>query len=347
MSEPDLSVERFDLDRFDFRNVHADIHFATASDRYAGWIRQIYSENWTPAIKSRKRTLGGKNFEERTVPVASVGEYFDHFGALELDFTFYRTLLDSEDKPTSNYFVLEQYAASAPDGARFILKAPRQVTARTYRRSRNGKTEYDTNPDYLDSSIFMNRFLIPALKLLGSGLSGVIFEQEYQRKAESPSSVEFVRQLDRFMDGIVDEPGIHFEIRSPHLLTRPYFDWLESRGAGSVFSHWTWLPPLSEQLRRSDHRFTSSSKQVLIRLLTPLRMTYAKAYEHASPFDRPIPALCETPQASQMITDTTTIALESLRQDRAVTIISNNRAWGNAPSLAQKVARSIRTELER
>jgi Protein of unknown function DUF72 len=334
------------IDRFDFRAVHPLVFFATASDRYAGWIGQIYGPHWESTVKSRKRTLGGKKFEERTVPVASVGEYFDHFGALELDFTFYRTLLDSESRPTSNYFVLQNYADSAPDSARFYLKAPQQISARMLRRGRKGTVAYEPNPEYLDSTLFMDRFLIPGLKLLGKRFAGVIFEQEYQRKSESPPPEQHLDQLNTFFLDVVDEPGIHLEIRSPHLLTPEYFDWLGSRGLGQVFSHWTWLPSLSRQFDLGSRRLTSSNGDVLIRLLTPLRMPYARAYEHAHPFDRSVPLLCQTPQAQAMVADTAEIALESLKQDRAVTIISNNRAWGNAPSLAQKVAGSVLDELE-
>jgi len=32
-----------------------------------------------------------------------VGEYFEHFPVLEIDFTFYRLLLDQEGQPTQNY----------------------------------------------------------------------------------------------------------------------------------------------------------------------------------------------------------------------------------------------------
>ena len=33
-----------EIERFDFRNIHPQISLGTASDRYGGWIGQIYSE---------------------------------------------------------------------------------------------------------------------------------------------------------------------------------------------------------------------------------------------------------------------------------------------------------------
>jgi hypothetical protein len=48
-----------------------------------------------------------------------------------------------------------------------------------------------------------------------------------------------------------------------------------------------------------------------------------------------------------MVLDTTALSMQALKHDSAAMIISNNRAWGNAPSLAQKVSRRILEELEK
>lgn len=335
------------IDEFDFRTVNPSIRFGTASDRYAGWIGQIYSEKWISSVSKRTRKLGGRAYEERTVPVASVEEYFEHFNALELDFTFYRPLVGPSKDPSNTFFVLQQYAESAPAEASFYLKAPQQVTARILRRGGGGPASYASNPDYLNQKVFMEGFLEPAVEILGSRLSGVIFEQEYQRKQDGIESGQNIDELNSFFTASNTATPVHIELRSPHLLTTPYFDWLADSGLGHVFSHWTWLPSIRDQWKRAGKRFTSGNRGVVCRLLTPLRMPYAIAYEHAHPFDSVVPELSETPQASRMVLDTAALAIQSLKHDHAVTIISNNRAWGNAPSLAQKVARRIVDELEK
>ena len=121
----------------------------------------------------------------------------------------------------------------------------------------------------------------------------------------------------------------------------------ERRGLGYVFSHWTWLPSLRDQWQRAGERFTSSHGQVVCRLLTPMKMPYATAYGYAHPFDRPVKALCETDQARRMVLDTAALSIQSLKHGHAAMIISNNRAWGNAPSLARQVARRILEEFEK
>ena len=112
------------LDGFQFRDVHPDVSIGTASDRYAGWIGQIYSEG-RYQISTRSKGVGGELFKEETLPVESVKEYFEHFSILELDFTFYRTLLDKDLRPTPNYRVLQTYKKYLDEDDRVILKAPR------------------------------------------------------------------------------------------------------------------------------------------------------------------------------------------------------------------------------
>jgi hypothetical protein len=36
--------EKFDLRRYRFRELHPNLSIGMASDRYAGWIGQVYSE---------------------------------------------------------------------------------------------------------------------------------------------------------------------------------------------------------------------------------------------------------------------------------------------------------------
>jgi hypothetical protein len=64
-----------------------------ASDRYTGWITQIYSkERYEKGITLGSRKVGGKTYNEETLPVEGVAECFEHFPLLEIDYTFYRPL---------------------------------------------------------------------------------------------------------------------------------------------------------------------------------------------------------------------------------------------------------------
>ena len=99
-----------DLHGFRFRDLHPKVFIGTASDRYAGWIGQIYAEDrYRGRISIRPKVVKGRSFREAVLPVESVEEYFEHFSVLELDFTFYRLLKGNDKKPTQAYHVLKSY----------------------------------------------------------------------------------------------------------------------------------------------------------------------------------------------------------------------------------------------
>ena len=86
-------MSKSQLDKFQFRNLHPQVLIGTASDRYAGWLGQIYSQDrYQGRITKRTKIIGGKSFIEEVLPVDSVAEYFEHFTVLEIDFIFYRPL---------------------------------------------------------------------------------------------------------------------------------------------------------------------------------------------------------------------------------------------------------------
>ena len=77
------------LKKFLFRHLHPQVKMGTASDRYAGWLGQIYTEErYQGRIGQRTKVVGEHTFTEEVLPVDSVAEYFEHFPVLEIDFTF-------------------------------------------------------------------------------------------------------------------------------------------------------------------------------------------------------------------------------------------------------------------
>lgn len=336
-----LDERRTTVDDYNFRRLHPNVRFGTASDRYAGWVGQIYPEDeYAARLSSRSRTLQGQTYEERRVPIESVAAYFQHFEVLELDFPFYNPLLDEEGEPTSTYFVLSNYLDHAPEDASFLLKAPQKFFARSLRR----KGDFIDNPDFLDLDAYLSTFHEPAVDLLGDQLDGFIFQQEYQRVGDSPHPTANVETLDTFFSALPDDVQPHLELRSEHLLSPEYFDWLDERGLGHVFSHWTWLPAIRDQWARCGERFTAANDQAVARLLTPRDVKYADAYATAYPFDHPVPELSETAQAHDMVLDATALTYRAEAHNATLNLIANNRAWGNAPDLARTIAHRILDE---
>ncbi len=79
-------------------------------------------------------------------------------------------------------------------GGRLILKGPQITMAQKIRKGEH----LLENEAYLNARFFTEQFYELAIKLLGSNLTGFIFEQEYQRKEDRPPVNEMARDLDRF-----------------------------------------------------------------------------------------------------------------------------------------------------
>jgi uncharacterized protein YecE (DUF72 family) len=320
-----------DVERYCFRGLDPDVLMGTASDRYAGWIGQIYAEEtYRDRITHRTHKIGGKSFTETVLPVDSVREYFAHFPVLEIDYTFYQPLLDRDGTPTQSFHVLKSYREHMTAGDSLILKVPQMIFAQKIRRGNH----YVPNESYLNPRIFTHQFYVPASHLLGSHLKGFIFEQEYQRNEERLPTAELAAALDRFFEAIPGDRRYHIELRTETYLDEAIFTVFERFGIGQVLSHWTWLPSLQTQFRKSGGRFFNSGRQAIIRLMTPRGTRYEEAYAQAFPFSQLVEGMLQ----SRMVDETVALMKEGTRQKVLMHVIINNRAGGNAPRIAQLVA---------
>ncbi|MGC9194459.1 MAG: DUF72 domain-containing protein [Syntrophobacteraceae bacterium] len=312
-----------------FRQLHPHICIATASDRYKGWLGQIYTEGlYKDRISSRTKRVGKSGFREEVLPVDSVREYFEHFKALEIDYTFYAPLIE-RDAPTACYETLKKYSSHLGPEDRVFLKAPRMFFAPKLRVPKG----YIANANYLACEPFIRQFHKPATDLLGSQLKGIIFEQEYQRLSERIPASEFAARLDVFLAGIPCDLARHVELRTESYSCKPVREVLEKHGAGQILSHWTWLPGLKTQFARAGQRFVTSGGEAVVRLMTPLNVRYEQAYARAFPFDRIVEEMLQP----EMVKQTAMLMHEALKKNVRINVIINNRAGGNAPLLAQKI----------
>ncbi len=324
--------DTLNVEGFQFRGLHPHVFMGTASDRYAGWLGQIYSEQrYAGRISRRKKTIGGTAFLEDVLPVESVEEYFQHFRVLELDFTFYRLLLEEGGEPTQNYHVLQKYRQYLQEGDNIILKVPQVICAQKLWR----RGQFVPNEGYLNSETFRRQFYEPAVDILGFALTGLIFEQEYQRKKDRASAKAVATDLDTFFQEIPEDDRYHIELRTEPYLASPVFDVLEKHGVGQVLSHWTWLPSIGKQFAKSGRRFLNSGGQSIVRLMTPRGTRYEEAYARAHPFD----VLVDEMLNPEMVRETVELMRTAVDHGVRINIIVNNRAGGNAPLVGQQIAR--------
>lgn len=330
--------DTFNPDKFEFRGLHPKVRPGTASDRYSGWIGQIYTaDRYTGRITKRSHTVGGKSFVENVLPVDSVGEYFEHFRVLEIDYTFYHPLLGEDGQISRSHKTLEAYRNHMGKGDLLILKAPQIVFARKVRR---GGVLVE-NEAYLNPETFTRRFYEPAVRLLGTALGGIIFEQEYQPRQDRTSTKEMAARLDAFFGSIPEDGRYHVELRTESFLSTPVFEVLREHGVGQVLSHWTWLPSLRKQFAKAGGKFFNSGKQGIIRLMTPRGVKYQDAYAKAHPFDRLIDGMIDV----DMVGHAVEIAQAAIGRGVTVNVIINNRSGGNAPMIAQLVAGELRAKI--
>ena len=69
-------------------------------------------------------------------------------------------------------------------------------------------------------------------------------------------------------------------------------------------------------------------------------MSYEESYAKAFPFDKMVPGMLEP----EMIEDTAKIMNEAQKNKVQVNLIINNRAGGNAPLIAEKMAARLHSE---
>jgi uncharacterized protein YecE (DUF72 family) len=318
-------------EKYFFRGIHPQISIGTASDRYKGWIGQIYSGDlYDGRLISRTNRVGKNSFRDQVLPIDCVREYFQHFQVLEIDYTFYAPLIE-KSVPTPCAKTLGEYAMHMGPEDRVFLKAPQMFFAQKVRRGK----DYVLNESYLDPVAFTRQFYEPAAELLGLGLKGIIFEQEYQRFGDRVAPAKFARDLDGFFKSIPGDNRYHVEVRTEAYLAEPVFSVFQKYGIGQVLSHWTWLPNLKRQFARAGGRFIDAGGQAVIRLMTPLGIRYEDAYAKAFPFDR----LIEEMVQPAMISQTAELMWAGIGQGVEVNVIINNRAGGNAPRIAQELAR--------
>ena len=323
--------EIFSPETFHIRGLHPLVAIGTASDRYAGWLGQIYtSERYTGQMTQRSHAVGGKAFVEEVLPVASVEEYFDHFRVLELDFTFYRFLLEEGGRPTPNFHVLRKYREYIGEDDALILKVPQVIFARKLLR----QGSFISNEAYLNPDIFLRCFFEPAQDLLGLTLHGFIFEQEYQRKNERTPPADLASALDTFFGAIPKDNRYHVELRTDSYLCKPVFEVFARHGVGQVFSHWTWLPPLMKQFAKSGGVMLNAGGRCIVRLMTPRGVRYEDAYARAHPFS----ALVDGMLDPRMVEETVELMRTAVDRKVQIYVIVNNRAGGNAPLIARQVA---------
>ena len=93
------------------------------------------------------------------------------------------------------------------------------------------------------------------------------------------------------------------------------------------------MPPLADQHTRM-HGFPAVF--TVLRLLTPLKLSYEAAKKRAEPYTKIVEEL------SQMRRETVHLVRQAVSEGRRAYVLVNNRAEGNAPLTVQALAEMLR-----
>lgn len=289
------------------------IRFGTSTWTYEGWQGQVYKRQYTKSAFTRECLGEFCQYLYKGQPL---------FRTVGNDSTFYRP-------PSANQ--LTHYLTQIPEDFEMCFKVWEELTIPTYaKHARYGIRAGQPNPNFLNAAAFIKLVLQPYRDAQFGPHTGP-FLFEFQR--HGMAAEEFCTRLDAFFGVLPKDFRYAVEIRNAGLLGPPYHEVLNRHGIAHVYNHWCYMPPLSEQHRRMG-AFTAPF--TVLRLLTPLKMTYEAAKKRAAPYDKIVGELPE------MRAQTVDLVRQAFVQKIEAYVLVNNRAEGNAPLTIQALVDRLR-----
>ncbi|MEO6110609.1 MAG: DUF72 domain-containing protein, partial [Nitrospiraceae bacterium] len=258
-----------------------------------------------------------------------LGEYCQYqyqgeplFRTVGNDSTFYRP-------PTANQLL--RYLNQIPEDFQMCFKVWEEITIPSYaKQARYGARAGQPNPRFLDAKLFEDLVLAPYREAKFEPHSGP-FLFEFQRHG-MPAD-EFCSRLDQFFLRLPREIRYAVEVRNPTLLGVQYAQMLARHGVAHVYNHWSHMPPLAEQHTRMQG-FTAAF--TVLRLLTPLKLSYEAAKKRAETYNKIVEELPE------MRRETVHLVKQAVSAGLRAYVLVNNRSEGNAPLSVQALSDLLR-----
>ena len=289
------------------------IRFGTSTWTYEGWQGQVYKREYAKSTFTRECLGEYCQYQYQGKPL---------FRTVGNDSTFYRP-------PTANQ--LRHYLTQIPEDFEMCFKVWEEITIPTYaNQARHGVRAGQPNPRFLDATLFKELVLTPYREAnFGRHTGPFLFE--FQRHGLSTD--EFCGRLDQFFLSLPREFHYAVEVRNTGLLGVDFAHVLSRHGVAHVYNHWSSMPPLAEQHTRMQE-FTAMF--TVLRLLTPLKMSYAVAKQRAEPYTKIVEEL------TQMRQETVEIVRKAVGEGRRAYVLVNNRAEGNAPLTVEALTSQLR-----
>jgi uncharacterized protein YecE (DUF72 family) len=291
------------------------IRFGTSTWTYEGWQGQVYRRKYAPTAFTRECLGEFCQYLYKGQPL---------FRTVGMDSSFYRP-------PTTNQLL--RYLKQIPEDFEMCSKVWEEITIPVYaKHERYGANAGQPNPRFLDPKTFIDFVLKPYRDANFQPHAGP-FLFEFQRHGLSAD--EFLSRLDEFLSALPKDFRYSVELRNAGLLGERYRQILEKHGVAHVYNHWCFMPGLAEQHHRMQD-FTAPF--TVLRLLTPLGMTYEAAKKRAAPYDKIVGELPE------MRTQTVDLVKQAVSRRIRAYVLVNNRTEGNAPLTIQALVDALQSK---
>ncbi len=288
------------------RELPAQLYLGTSSWAFPGWKGLVYG---CPA-------------DRRTLARRGLSAYARHplLRTVSLDRSYYGPI------PPRDY---RSYVEAVPAWFRFLVKAPRRITAAFLRDERRGG--FRMNADYLDPVVAAEGFLKPLQEGLGGRLGAVVLQFPPQGRPVVKDPARFAERLGMVLEALGPGALRVVELRDPQLLTPALINLLARTGAGLCVGVHPRMPDLGEQLRQAR----SLKGPLVVRWNLGAGLGYEEAKARYAPFNR---LRAEDLPTRRALAET---AVDAIGEGRQVYIAINNKAEGSAPLSVLRLAQEI------
>ena len=242
------------------------IHLGTSSWKYPGWRGLIYDES----KYSWRNRFSQTKFERDCL-----SEYAETFKSVCVDAAYYQF-------PSGQKLV--SLAEQVPSDFLFSFKVTDEITARHFANiPRMGSRAGQLNPNFLNTDLFINRFLAPC-EGIKENVGMLIFEFTKFNQHTFKSPTEFLEQLDQFFDRLPSTWEYGVELRNDEFLDRDYLNVLKKHSVAHVYNSWDAMPSIEEQMERIGDQLDGLGTGARL-LLKPGRK-YKDAVSRFSPYNK-------------------------------------------------------------
>jgi uncharacterized protein YecE (DUF72 family) len=285
------------------------VRFGASSWNYPGWRGLVYH----------------RNYEGKGAPARMLEEYaaFPLFRTVGIDSSFYAPPTDE---------VLRSYAERLPPGFPCVSKVWNQITVQTFAKAQDPARAGKVNPDFLNPEVFLEAVYEPYRRDFTDHMGPFVFEFQAIGRGSGIGASEFADRLDRFFSALPREGQYAVEIRNEEFLTPMYFAVLREHGVAHVFSSWTRMPAIGDQL---DLPGSVSGPFIVARALLRPGRTYDEAVDAFAPYDRIQEPNPELRRDLLRLIDT------AVKTRIPAYLLVNNRAEGSSPLTVAEVARLL------